>query len=99
MMLPLPASHFRSYQPKDQCLLSLSTGPTALLHQYNAAMRKPALHTFTLLRDDGRNALSLYSNPEFFFDHWRKNMEKEAVRWRRSGNLESSVSSPRSCQT
>ena len=91
-MLPLPASHFHSDQPKDQCLLNLQTGPVALVRQYNHAMEKPALHVFTSLWDDGRNALHLYSNPEFFFGHWRKDMEKKVARKRQSDILESSVS-------
>ena len=91
-MLPLPASHFHSDQPKDQCLLNVHVGPSALLRQYHNAMEKPALHVFTPLRDDGKNALHLYSNPEFFFGHWRSDMEKKAARKRQSGILESSVS-------
>ena len=81
---PLPTRHFKSNDTIDQQVLSIATSPPSLAEQYYAAEPKPALHVFDELWPDKRHALSLYSNPYFFFENWRRNMEREARRMRAS---------------
>ena len=81
---PLPTTHFKSDDTIDQQILNIETSTPALLEQYERAQPKPALHFFDDSWPDKRHSLSLYSNPRFFFEHWRKNMEREARRKRAS---------------
>lgn len=78
-VIPHPDFHFKSDRHIDQQLLSKEHTPQALLEQMKMSS-SPALYQFTSLRDDGRNAMQLYSNPDFFFEHWRTSMRKEAMR-------------------
>lgn len=84
--IPHPSNHFRSERKIDQCLLSQKHTPAALVEQYQGTST-PSLHMFTGLWEDGRNALHMYSNPEFFFQHWRTNMQKPVLRRRTTANL------------
>ncbi len=64
----------------SQQLLSIETSPESLTQSYLSCNPNPNLHQFTPLFDDGRNAMCLYSYPEFFFMSWRQSIEKEAKR-------------------
>ena len=92
----LQGDPFRSDHVITQQILSLKTAPEALISQYECTDPKPQLHYFTSLADDGRDAMHLYSNPEFFFNHWRQSMEKEALRRR---HLDSMVNPTYTIQT
>ena len=80
----LEVEDFKSDCLINQQLLSIRTAPDALAQQYSSSDPKPDLHQFTPLFDDGRNAMYMYSNPNFFFTAWRKTMESEALKKRNS---------------
>ena len=78
-VIPHPDFHFKSDRHINQQLLSKQYIPQALLEQVKSAYT-PALYQFNSLWDDGRNPMHLYSNPDFFFEHWRTSMRREAMR-------------------
>lgn len=75
----LEVEPFKSDQVINQQLLHVQSGPEALTEQYRSCDPKPDLHQFTPLFDNGCNAMSLYSNPDYFFIEWRKSIEREAI--------------------
>lgn len=83
----LPSYHYKSKKQVDQQHLTQQNKPAALVEQCETIDRTPALHVFTHLWEDGRNALHYFSNPGFFFDHWRTNMQKAAMRRRTTVDL------------
>ncbi|KAE9414270.1 hypothetical protein Angca_002541, partial [Angiostrongylus cantonensis] len=74
---------FKSSMLVDQHSLDRSTLPIALAEVYSQCDPPPnldALNQFSLLRDPGApTALSLYTNPSFFFDLWRQEMLKDCA--------------------
>ncbi|XP_003384080.1 PREDICTED: wiskott-Aldrich syndrome protein family member 1-like [Amphimedon queenslandica] len=73
----LDVEHFQSKSQISQQLLSIATAPDSLLEQYQASEPKPAFHLFA--KHTETNPMHLYSQPEFFFNHWRSEMEKKAL--------------------
>ncbi|KAL5264656.1 hypothetical protein ACHWQZ_G005665 [Mnemiopsis leidyi] len=52
--------------------------PRALKEKYHEADRPPPLGVFAQLRSDGRDGMSLYTDPTLFFRQWVYNMNREA---------------------
>ena len=82
-----PSSQFRSARRTDQQLLTKQQPATGLAEQYESANKIPALHLFTPLREDGKNAMLFFSDSEFFFEHWRVNMRKKMMRRKTAADL------------
>lgn len=81
--IPHPDFQFRSKREVNQFILTEHHPPQPLEAQIHSA-HTPPLHLLSPLWSDGRNATHLYSNPDFFFEHWRVLMNKETMR-RKSG--------------
>ena len=77
--IPHPSQQFKSDKRIDQRILTQQHMPASLLEQYETMDKTPALYLFTSLWEDERDALHMYSNPDFFFDHWRRNMQKQTM--------------------
>ena len=77
MEVVLDTEHFQSKSHISQQLLSIATAPDSLIEQYQASHPKPAFHLFA--KHSETNPMHLYSQPEFFFNHWRSEMEKKAL--------------------
>ena len=77
--IPHPDNQFKSDRTITQRLLIHKHAPAALMEQYEAAQEPPALDKFSTDWEDKRNALHLYSNPDFFFQNWREAMQKETL--------------------
>ena len=93
MSVAIATDHFESDHTIEQQLLSIAKGPEALTEQYQQLEEKPAIHLFNGLSEDKPNALNYYSNPNFFFDHWRLQIEREALkRLSSSGTFDVAVS-------
>lgn len=80
---------FKSSMLVDQHTLDRATLPPALVEVYDKCDPPPNLDAlnpyryifsivsvYLIFRDDPNNALSLYTNPGFFFHLWRKEMLK-----------------------
>lgn len=71
---------FKSSMLVDQHTLDRSTLPVALAEVYTRCDPPPNLDALNPFRDPGApNALSLYTNPSFFFDLWRQEMLKDCA--------------------
>lgn len=77
MEVVLDVDRFQSKSQISQQLLSIATAPDSLLEQYQATQPKPEFHLFA--KHTETNPMHLYSQPEFFFNHWRSEMEKKAL--------------------
>ncbi|CAJ0578297.1 unnamed protein product, partial [Mesorhabditis spiculigera] len=84
---------FKSSCLIDQHSFERTTLPTALEEFYTKCDPPPNLNEFNRFRGDVAPALSLYSNPSFFFDLWRQEMLKDCVEVRR--RAKSPSNSPR----
>ncbi|KAK6039287.1 hypothetical protein COOONC_23209 [Cooperia oncophora] len=71
---------FKSSMLVDQHTLDRSTLPVALAEVYSRCDPPPNLDALNPFRDPGApSALSLYTNPSFFFDLWRQEMLKDCA--------------------
>ena len=63
-------THFKSKHNEDQQILSRQTLPTAVYESYTSCHRPPALNDFTMYRDDGKEGLRFYTDPNYFYRLW-----------------------------
>ena len=54
-----------------------STMPDAMLTVYNNSEPVPDLNSLNVFREDGKMSLKFYTNPSFFFELWKEEMNKE----------------------
>ena len=69
-------NHFKSTRKEEQQNLSRETLPTALQEVYISCVRPPALNKFTAYRDDNKDGLKFYTDPNYFYDLWVKEQNK-----------------------
>ncbi|KAL1494072.1 hypothetical protein ABEB36_009728 [Hypothenemus hampei] len=65
---------FKSGTVFDQQIFSRATMPTAMLETYNSCDRPPPLDKLNCYRDDGKDGLKFYTDPNYFFELWRAEM-------------------------
>nr|XP_002125707.1 wiskott-Aldrich syndrome protein family member 3-like [Ciona intestinalis] len=68
---------FRSSGTTDQQVVSRESLPATLIETYNQADKPPPLQDLNQFRDDDRDALKIYTDPDYFFNLWREAMQKE----------------------
>lgn len=79
LQILFPDGHFESEQViEEQQMVLVPLSKTTLEHYYRQASATPSLHQFTMMREDGENAMHFFSNPNFFFEHWRLVMQRKA---------------------
>ncbi|XP_045451454.1 wiskott-Aldrich syndrome protein family member 3 [Melitaea cinxia] len=71
---------FRSSQTFEQQLFSRKTMPSAMLATYVRCDRPPPLERLNEFRDDGRDARKFYTDPDYFFELWRREMLQDTER-------------------
>lgn len=71
---------FKSAVIFDQQIFSRATMPTAMLETYKACDRPPPLDKLNCYRDDGKDGLKFYTDPNYFFELWRQEMLKDTER-------------------
>lgn len=71
---------FKSAVVFDQQIFSRATMPTAMLETYNLCDRPPPLDKLNCYREDGKDGLKFYTDPNYFFDLWRQEMLKDTER-------------------
>ena len=69
-------NHFKSTRKEEQQNLSRETLPTALYEVYHSCVRPPALQLFTPYRDDGREGMKFFTDPNYFYDLWVKEQNR-----------------------
>ncbi|XP_044760684.1 wiskott-Aldrich syndrome protein family member 2 [Coccinella septempunctata] len=65
---------FKSAVVFDQQIFSRATMPTAMLETYNSCDKPPPLDKLNCYRDDGKDGLKFYTDPNYFFELWRQEM-------------------------
>ena len=75
---------FKSSSSYDQQVVSRTTIPASLLDQYKMCDTPPPLSKLNVYRDDKKDGLKFYTDPNYFFELWRQEMlqmsERESVR-------------------
>lgn len=71
---------FRSSVVYDQQVVSRATMPAGMLEMYQACDKPPPLDKLNPYRDDGKDGLKFYTDPNYFFDLWRQEMLKDTER-------------------
>jgi WAS protein family, member 3 len=68
---------FKSSSQFDQDIFSRATMPTAMLETYHQCDKPPPLDKLNCYRDDGKDGLKFYTDPNYFFDLWRQDILQE----------------------
>ncbi|XP_044010093.1 wiskott-Aldrich syndrome protein family member 3 isoform X2 [Aphidius gifuensis] len=68
---------FKSSIIFDQQVVSRDTMPTAMLETYRQCDTPPPLDKLNVYRDDGKDGLKFYTDPNYFFDLWSQEMLKD----------------------
>ncbi|CRK94174.1 CLUMA_CG007690, isoform A [Clunio marinus] len=68
---------FKSITQFDQDIFSRATMPTAMLETYQMCDKPPPLDKLNIYRDDGKDGLKFYTDPNYFFDLWRQDILQE----------------------
>ncbi|KAK0087210.1 hypothetical protein PV325_001579 [Microctonus aethiopoides] len=68
---------FKSTVVFDQQVVSRDTMPTAMLETYQGCDTPPPLDKLNVYREDGKDGLKFYTDPNYFFDLWSQEMLKD----------------------
>lgn len=71
---------FKSSVVFDQQIFSRETMPTAMLETYIVCDKPPPLDKLNCYRDDGKDGLKFYTDPNYFFELWRQEMLNDTER-------------------
>ncbi|EAA12201.4 AGAP008518-PA [Anopheles gambiae str. PEST] len=71
---------FKSATMFDQQIFSRATMPSAMLEVYKTCDKPPPLDKLNCYRDDGKDGLKFYTDPNYFFELWRQEMLKDTER-------------------
>ncbi|KAL3225768.1 hypothetical protein MRX96_049116 [Rhipicephalus microplus] len=71
---------FRSSIVYDQQVVCRGTMPAGMLEMYQACDKPPPLDKLNPYRDDGKDGLKSYTDPDYFFELWRREMLKDTER-------------------
>jgi len=62
----------------DQQVVARNSLPQALKEVFQMADKPPPLNNLQKYRDDGKEPLKMYTNPDYFYELWREAIQKEA---------------------
>ncbi|XP_058804941.1 actin-binding protein WASF3 isoform X2 [Phymastichus coffea] len=68
---------FKSSVVFDQQVVSRDTMPTAMLETYQQCDMPPPLDKLNVYREDGKDGLKFYTDPNYFFELWSQEMLKD----------------------
>ncbi|KAK9737438.1 hypothetical protein QE152_g10728 [Popillia japonica] len=71
---------FKSNIVFDQQIFSRGTMPTAMLETYKSCDKPPPLDKLNCYREDGKDGLKFYTDPNYFFELWREEVLKDTER-------------------
>lgn len=71
---------FKSASIFDQQIFSRATMPAPMLETYKLCDKPPPLDKLNCYRDDGKDGLKFYTDPNYFFELWRQEMLKDTER-------------------
>ncbi|XP_043253753.1 wiskott-Aldrich syndrome protein family member 3 isoform X1 [Colletes gigas] len=68
---------FKSSVVFDQQVVSRDTMPTAMMETYHQCDTPPPLDKLNVYREDGKDGLKFYTDPNYFFELWSQEMFKD----------------------
>ncbi|XP_017025748.1 actin-binding protein WASF3 isoform X3 [Drosophila kikkawai] len=71
---------FKSAKVFDQQIFSRATMPAPMMETYAQCDKPPPLDKLNVYRDDGKDGLKFYTDPNYFFELWRQEMLKDTER-------------------
>lgn len=71
---------FKSAKIFDQQIFSRATMPAPMQETYAQCDKPPPLDKLNIYRDDGKDGLKFYTDPNYFFELWRQEMIKDTER-------------------
>ncbi|XP_016964257.1 actin-binding protein WASF2 isoform X1 [Drosophila biarmipes] len=71
---------FKSAKVFDQQIFSRATMPAPMMDTYAQCDKPPPLDKLNVYRDDGKDGLKFYTDPNYFFELWRQEMLKDTER-------------------
>ncbi|KAH8261818.1 hypothetical protein KR038_009050 [Drosophila bunnanda] len=71
---------FKSAKIFDQQIFSRATMPAPMMETYAQCDKPPPLDKLNVYRDDGKDGLKFYTDPNYFFELWRQEMLKDTER-------------------
>lgn len=71
---------FKSANIFDQQIFSRQTMPNAMLETYSSCDKPPPLDKLNCYRDDGKDGLKFYTDPNYFFELWKQEMLNDTER-------------------
>lgn len=71
---------FKSSLIYDQEVVARDTIPVAMNETYEECAKPPPLDKLNPYREDGKDGLKFYTDPNYFFDLWRQEMLKDTER-------------------
>lgn len=83
---------FKSSFTYDQEVLSRQTMPNSLARKYNMCDEAPPLYKLDKFRDDGKDSIKFYTDPNYFFDLWKNEMLKKTEKEKFSNKMISNSS-------
>lgn len=70
-------SHFKSSREEEQKVLSRTTLPTSVEETYKSCDIPPSLNLFTPYRDDQKEGLTFYTDPDYFYRLWVEDQNQQ----------------------
>ncbi|XP_072034247.1 actin-binding protein WASF3-like isoform X2 [Amphiura filiformis] len=93
--------YHNTFNTGDQVILDNGTLPLALQETRALCEKVPSLSLLDPYREDGKEALKMYTNPKYFFELWCQDMqkninedEKKKEKGKESGGKETEETSP-----
>ena len=75
--------HYKSTQVTDQKVLDRNTLSTSLLETYKTSDTPPQLKEFTQYRDDRKDGLKFFTDPDYFFSLWLEEQNRQIEKRKR----------------
>ncbi len=70
-------NHFKSLKTEEQKVLSRNTLPTSVVETYKLCAIPPSLNLFTPYRDDLKEGLTFYTDPDYFYRLWVEDQNQQ----------------------
>ena len=74
-------NHFKSTRQKDQKVLSHHTLPASVQDIYESCDNLPTINTYEIYRDDEKERLKFYTDPDYIYHLWIEDQNKQIVSW------------------
>jgi hypothetical protein len=71
------STYYQQFERLDQQVISRKSAPVAVLEIYNTVQPSPSLNELNKFRDDGKESLKFFTDPDYFFQLWFEQMKQQ----------------------